>query len=40
MVSLIDANIIDFVDVLICTKSKLQGFEKISFDKDVNKKCL
>ena len=30
---------IDFVDALICAKSKLQGYEKISFDKDVNKKC-
>ncbi len=30
---------IDFVDALICSKSKLQGYEKLSFDKDVNKKC-
>jgi predicted nucleic-acid-binding protein len=30
---------IDFVDALICAKSRLQGYGKISFDKDVNKKC-
>ena len=30
---------IDFVDALICTKSKMQGYGKISFDKDVMKKC-
>ncbi|MBD3794963.1 MAG: PIN domain-containing protein [Epsilonproteobacteria bacterium] len=30
---------IDFVDALICAKSKLQGYEKLSFDHDVNKKC-
>ncbi len=30
---------IDFVDALICTKSKMQGYDKISFDKDVMKKC-
>jgi len=29
---------IDFVDALICAKSKLQGFGKLSFDEDV-KKC-
>ena len=29
---------IDFVDALICAKSKLQGFGKLSFDGDV-KKC-
>jgi len=29
---------IDFVDALICAKCKLQGYETISFDKDV-KKC-
>ena len=29
---------IDFVDALICAKSKLQGFGKLSFDNDV-KKC-
>ena len=26
---------IDFVDALICAKSTLQGYDKISFDKDV-----
>jgi predicted nucleic-acid-binding protein len=30
---------IDFVDALICTKSKFEGYGKISFDKDVMKKC-
>ncbi|MEA1953840.1 MAG: PIN domain-containing protein [Campylobacterota bacterium] len=30
---------IDFVDALICIKSKLEGYSKISFDKDVMKKC-
>ncbi|RLA73537.1 MAG: PIN domain nuclease [Epsilonproteobacteria bacterium] len=30
---------IDFVDALICSKSKLQGYGKLSFDKDVNRKC-
>lgn len=30
---------IDFVNALICAKSKLQGYRKLSFDKDVNKKC-
>jgi predicted nucleic-acid-binding protein len=30
---------IDFVDALICAKSRLQGYKKLSFDKDVNKKC-
>jgi len=29
---------IDFVDALICAKSKLQGFGKLSFDNDV-KSC-
>lgn len=30
---------IDFVDSLICVKSKMQGYGKISFDKNVMKKC-
>ena len=30
---------IGFVDALICSKSKLQGYGKLSFDKDVNRKC-
>ena len=28
---------IDFVDAMICAKSKLQGFEKLSFDDDVRR---
>jgi len=34
----LDKNI-DYVDALICTKSKLEGYGKISFDKDVMRKC-
>jgi len=30
---------IDFVDALICAKSRLHGYGKLSFDNDVNKKC-
>ena len=30
---------IDYIDALICTKNKMQGYGKISFDKDVMKKC-
>ena len=30
---------VDFVDALICAKSSLQSYGKLSFDKDVNKKC-
>ena len=30
---------IDFVDAFICAKSSLQGYGKLSFDDDVNKKC-
>lgn len=30
---------IDYVDALICTKNVLQGYGKISFDKDVMHKC-
>ncbi len=36
--SIIENKNIDFVDALICAKSKLQGYKKLSFDKDV-KKC-
>ena len=36
--NLIENKNIDFVDALLCAKSMLQGFEKISFDKDL-KKC-
>ncbi len=34
----VDKNM-DFVDALICTKSKLQGYDWLSFDRDVNKNC-
>jgi len=34
----LDKNI-DFVDALICAKSKIQGYEWISFDSDI-KKCV
>ncbi|GAW87698.1 conserved hypothetical protein [Bathymodiolus platifrons methanotrophic gill symbiont] len=34
----VDKNV-DFVDALICTKSKLQGYEWLSFDRDVIKNC-
>jgi predicted nucleic-acid-binding protein len=30
---------IDFVDALICTKAKKEDYGKISFDKDVMRKC-
>ena len=30
---------IDFVDALICAKSSLYGYGKLSFDRDVNHKC-
>ena len=36
--SIVENKNIDFVDALICTKSKLQGYGKLSFDNDV-KKC-
>ena len=36
--NIIENKNIDFVDALICAKSKLQGFGKLSFDEDV-KKC-
>lgn len=37
--NIVDDKNIDFVDALICAKSRLQGYGKLSFDKDVNKKC-
>ncbi len=37
--NLMQAKNIDYVDALICTKSLLQGYGKISFDKDIMKKC-
>ena len=36
--TLIENKNIDFVDALICAKSKLEGFEKLSFDNDL-KRC-
>jgi len=36
--SIVENKNIDFVDALICAKSKLQGYKKLSFDSDV-KKC-
>jgi predicted nucleic acid-binding protein len=30
---------LDFVDALICSKSKLQGYEWLSFDRDITKNC-
>ncbi len=33
--SIIEVKNIDFVDALICAKSKLQGFGKLSFDNDL-----
>jgi predicted nucleic-acid-binding protein len=37
--TLIEQKNIDFVDALICVKSKLQGYKKVSFDKDVTARC-
>ena len=37
--NIVDDKNIDFVDALICAKSRLQGYKKLSFDADVNKKC-
>ena len=37
--NIVDDKNIDFVDALICAKSRLQGYGKLSFDTDVNKKC-
>ena len=36
--NIMESKNIDFVDALICAKSKLQGFAKLSFDNDL-KKC-
>jgi predicted nucleic-acid-binding protein len=36
--SIVENKNIDFVDALICAKSKLQGYGKLSFDNDL-KKC-
>ena len=35
----IETQNIDFVDALICAKSNLYGYGKLSFDEDVNKSC-
>ncbi len=35
--SILENKNIDFVDALICAKSKLQGYKKLSFDEDVRK---
>jgi predicted nucleic-acid-binding protein len=35
--SIIENKNIDFVDALICAKCKFQTYEKLSFDKDLNK---
>jgi predicted nucleic-acid-binding protein len=35
--NIIENKNIDFVDALICAKCKLQGYGKLSFDKDLNK---
>jgi len=37
--NIVETKNIDFVDALICAKSRLQGYGKLSFDKDVNHKC-
>ena len=36
--SIMETKKIDFIDALICAKSKLQGYKKLTFDKDV-KEC-
>jgi len=35
--SIVENKNIDFVDALICAKSKFQNYEKLSFDKDLDK---
>jgi predicted nucleic-acid-binding protein len=37
--SLSVAKNMDFVDALICTKYKLQGYDWLSFDRNVNNNC-
>jgi len=37
--NIVDNKNIDFVDALICAKSRLQGYGRLSFDSDVNRKC-
>jgi len=36
--TMVETKNIDFVDALICAKSKLENYKKLSFDKDL-KKC-
>ncbi len=36
---LVESKNIDFVDALICAKSTLYGYGKLSFDTDVTRKC-
>jgi len=35
--SIIENKNVDFVDALICAKCKFQNYEKLSFDKDLNR---
>jgi predicted nucleic-acid-binding protein len=35
--NILESKNIDFVDALICAKSKLQGYGKLSFDNDLDK---
>ncbi len=37
--NIVERKNIDFLDALISAKSSLHGYEKLSFDKDVNRKC-
>lgn len=37
--TLFETKNIDFVDAVICAKSQLQGYSRISFDKDAVVKC-
>jgi len=37
--TVVESKNIDFVDALICAKSHLHGYGKLSFDKDVTRKC-
>jgi len=37
--NIVDSKNIDFVDALICAKSNLFGYGKLSFDNDIKKKC-
>lgn len=37
MLNIIEHKHIDFVDVLVCAKCRLQNYHKLSFDKDLDK---